>query len=225
MLLNAMDWQFFQPVFDWLANHSFLAEIFVFLIAFAESLFIVGLILPGTVLMFGVGTLVGAGVLDLWHTMLIAFLGAVAGDGLSFYIGKFYYHRIVKVWPFNKHPDFIDKGKAFFEKHGGKSILIGRFVGPVRPVIPAVAGMMGMSQSYFFAVNIISALGWAPFYLIPGFVFGSSIQLAAEVGSRLVILFIIAIVAILLLSWLIKFVYLSLLPLFQKQFVKWLDQA
>lgn len=216
-----MDWQSIQPFFHWLADHSILAGLFVFLIAFSESLLIVGLIVPGTLLMFGVGTLVGAGALDFWNTIIIAFFGAIAGDAVSFLIGKHYHDRVVKVWPFNKHPDYMEKGENFFKKHGGISILIGRFVGPVRPIIPAVAGMMGMSQSYFLFVNILSAAGWAPFYLIPGIVFGSSIALAAAIGTRLVILFLIVLSLIVTIAWLLKAIYLSALPWYQKNFMEW----
>jgi len=66
--------------------------------------------------------------------------------------------------------------------------LFGRFVGPVRPVIPAVAGMMQMPAGRFLAVNVASALVWAPAYLLPGIAFGASLELAAEVAGRLAVL-------------------------------------
>ena len=72
-----MDWQSIQPIFTWLSENPAWSGVFVFLIAFSESLLIVGLIVPGTVLMFGVGTLVGTGVLDIQETLLVAFFGAV----------------------------------------------------------------------------------------------------------------------------------------------------
>ena len=68
--------------------------------------------------------------------------------------------------------------------------MFGRFIGPVRPVVPAVAGMMYMPAKKFFAINVVSAAGWAPFYLIPGILFGSSIGLASAIGSRLVIILV-----------------------------------
>ncbi len=216
-----MGWESIQPLFNWLAEHTVLAAVFIFLIAFAESLLIVGLLVPGTILMFGVGTLVGAGALQFWDTIIIAFFGAVCGDAVSFLIGKHYHHHVVKLWPFKDNPDYLQKGEKFFHKHGGKSILFGRFVGPVRPIIPAVAGMMDMSQSYFFFVNVLSAAGWAPFYLIPGIVFGSSLELAAEIGARLVILLLLSIVIVLVISWIFKKMYLAMLPWFQRQCMAW----
>jgi len=207
-----MDWQSVQPIFSWLSDNPGWAGFFVFLIALSESLLIVGLIVPGTVLMFGVGTLVGTGVLDMKQTMFIAFLGAVVGDGISFWIGVRYRDQLTKFWPFNKKPQYLENGQRFFLKHGGKSILFGRFVGPVRPIIPAVAGMMGMPARNFLFVNVISAIGWAPFYLIPGIVFGTSIGLASQVGSRLVIMLLSIFVITILLFWLTRKIMLFVLP-------------
>ena len=194
-----MDWQSIQPIFHWLSDHPFWSGLFVFLIALTESLVIVGLVVPGTVLMFGVGTLVGAGVLDVKLVLFLAFIGAVLGDGISFWVGAHYRERIAEFWPFKKKPELLEKGKSFFLKHGGKSIFFGRFVGPVRPVIPAVAGMMHMSPRRFFAINVLSAAGWAPFYLIPGILFGTSIGLASAIGSRLVIVLLTLFVSIVVL--------------------------
>ena len=199
-----MDWQTIQPIFHWLSDHPVWSGLFVFLIALTESLIIVGLIVPGTVLMFGVGTLVGAGVLDVKLTLLLAFLGAVLGDGISFWIGATYREQIAGFWPFNKNPQILTKGKSFFRKHGGKSILFGRFVGPVRPVIPAIAGMMHMPARKFFLLNIVSALGWAPFYLIPGILFGTSIGLASAIGTRLLTILLVIFVSAVVLIFVLK---------------------
>ncbi|HFE39074.1 MAG TPA: hypothetical protein ENK06_11760 [Gammaproteobacteria bacterium] len=199
-----MDWQSIQPFFTWLSENPAWSGLIVFLIALSESLLIVGLIVPGTILMFGVGTLVGTGVLDIHETLLLAFLGAVIGDGISYGIGAYYHEQIAKLWPLKNNPDYLTRGKRYFNKHGGKSVLFGRFIGPVRPVIPAVAGMMGMSKKYFFTVNIISAAAWAPFYLIPGIVFGTSIGLASVIGMRLVVLLLVLFIGGLLGIWLLR---------------------
>lgn len=187
-----------QPLFDWIKVNPAWSGLFVFLIAMSESLLVVGLIVPGTVLMFGVGTLVGAGILVFWETFLWALLGAIIGDGVSFWIGYIFSDQVTRIWPFRKKPHLLEKAQVFFLKHGGKSILFGRFVGPVRPVIPAVAGMMKMSPLKFTFVNVVSAVGWAPANLIPGIVFGASLGLASQVATRLAIL----IVAVVFLSWL-----------------------
>jgi len=169
----------------WVHAHPAWAGVAVFLVALSESLVVVGLVVPGTVLMFGIGALVGSGALGLWETLAWAFAGAVAGDGLSFWLGHHFRDRIRTWWPFAKHPELLARGEAFFHRHGGKSVLIGRFVGPVRPIIPAVAGMLGMSPLKFLSVNVLSALLWAPAYLLPGIAFGTSLTLASQVAARL----------------------------------------
>lgn len=211
----------FQPLFDWLQTHPAWAGFFVFLVSLSESLLIVGLIVPGAVLMFGIGALIGAGVMGLWESMLWAFIGAVVGDGLSFWVGYYFKDSIPRLWPFHKKPELLDKGRSFFLKHGGKSILFGRFVGPIRPVIPAIAGMMHMSPSRFALFNVASALGWAPAYLLPGIVFGASLGLASEVATRLAVVVVGLAVSLWLLIMLIKRSFFFFAP----RADRWIAQA
>jgi membrane protein DedA with SNARE-associated domain len=177
-----------QPVLDWIQQHPGLAGLVVFTVAAVESLAVVGILVPGIVFMLGVGALVGLGVLEFWSTVLWATVGAVAGDGLSYWLGRHFDKQLRSIWPFTKHPDLIPRGEQFFHKHGGKSILFGRFIGPIRPIIPAIAGIMHMNPYHFYFVNIVSAVTWAPIVLLPGVVFGSSLHLAGAVSGRLVML-------------------------------------
>lgn len=170
---------------DWLVLHPHLSGLAVFLAALAESLVVIGLIIPGTLIMLGVGALIAMGALELWTTMAWAAAGAVAGDGISYWFGHHYRERLRDLWPFRRYPGLIGRGEAFFQRHGGKSVLFGRFVGPVRPMIPAVAGMLGMPPLRFYTVNLLSALAWAPVFILPGVVFGASLKLAGAVAGRL----------------------------------------
>jgi undecaprenyl-diphosphatase len=83
--------------------------------------------------------------------------------------------RLTTVWPISRYPVITDKGERFFRRHGGKSVIIGRFVGPVRPVIPLIAGALMMPWHRFLAFNIGSAVAWAPAYVFPGFLVGSAL--------------------------------------------------
>jgi len=198
---------FLQPLLDWISQHPGWAAAFVFLVAFSESLAIVGLFMPGVVLMFGIGTLVALGTMDFWPTFWLAVAGAIAGDGLSFWLGLHFKDHLRELWPFSRYPTLFEKGEGFFLRHGGKSILFGRFVGPVRPIIPVTAGMLGMSAWRFFSVNILSALAWAPAYLLPGMVFGASLGLAAAVASRLAVMIVLLLALLWLGIWLVKRLY------------------
>lgn len=173
---------------DWVVQHPHLAGSVIFLISASESLAVIGLFIPGTVVMFGVGALVGKGMLDLWPTLAWAATGAVAGDGLSYWLGYRYREGLRGFWPFSRHPALLQKGEEFVLRHGGKSVLLGRFVGPVRPVVPVVAGMLGMAPVRFYLANVLSALAWAPAHILPGVVFGAALSLAAAVSMRLALL-------------------------------------
>src|SRR3569832_3007646 len=141
-------------------------------------------------MMFGIGALVAVGALELWSTLAWAAAGAIVGDGLTYCLGHHYKDRLRDKWPFRKYPALMRRGELFFERHGGKSELFGRFVGPVRPIIPVVAGKLGMPPARFLAVNVASAVTWAPAYTLPGVVFGASLSLASEVASRLAVLLV-----------------------------------
>lgn len=193
-----MDLTLIQPLLDWLNLHQQWVAAAIVLIAFLESLALAGVVIPGVLLLFGASAVAGSGALGIWPTLACAFFGAVLGDSISFFLGKQLKQHIKKLWPFRNYPDWIRNGESFFARHGGKSIVIGRFVGPIRPVIPLVAGMLDMSSARFVSINLCSALAWAPTYVVPGFLFGASIQWGTrfpEGFNQLIISIIIAAVA------------------------------
>ena len=147
-----------DAVLNWIAINQSWAYIIVAVIAFGESLAIVGLIVPGAFLLFGIGGLIGLGQLEVWPTLISAMIGAILGDGISFWLGYHYREHLAQIWPFTRYPALIEKGKVFFKRHGGKSIIFGRFVGPIRPIVPAIAGMMRMSVPKYISINILSAV-------------------------------------------------------------------
>lgn len=195
---------FVTPVLDWIAAHPNWAGVVVFLIACSESLAVVGLFLPGAVLMFGAGALVGSGALALLPTLVWGTAGAIVGDGISFWLGRHFHGQLREMWPFRTHPWLIQNAIGFFERHGGKSILLGRFIGPIRPVIPAVAGMMDMPWARFLPVNVVSGVLWAPVYVIPGMVFAASFGLAAEVAGRLASAAGLLLTLLVVVVWLVR---------------------
>jgi membrane protein DedA with SNARE-associated domain/membrane-associated phospholipid phosphatase len=179
---------YINALLAFITHHPGLAYGAIFLVSLSESLALVGLIVPGTVIMFGVGAIVATGSLGLKTVLLLAAAGAIAGDGISYWLGHHYQQRLIRIWPFSHYPGMIRKGEAFFHRHGGKSVFFGRFVGPVRPVIPVVAGMLGMGPVHFGVVNVLSAIGWAFAYILPGVFFGTSVAVAGAVSTRLAVL-------------------------------------
>ncbi|MFQ5643193.1 MAG: DedA family protein [Thiogranum sp.] len=126
----------------WIKTHPHWAGLVVLLVSALESFLVVGLFVPGTVVMFGIGTMIAAGSMELMPTLILAAIGAVIGDGTSYFIGRHYHQRLRVMWPFRNYPQMISRGVDFFHQHGGKSLVLARFVGPVRPLVPAVAGML-----------------------------------------------------------------------------------
>ncbi len=193
--------EWIQPLLNWIVAHPFAANVVVFLVAFGESLAVVGLFLPGVVLMFGIGALIAAGVLDLWVILGLSTLGAILGDVLSYWVGRRYHEQVRGWWPFRNHPEWLKRGESFFLSHGGKGVLLGRFIGPLRPIVPIVAGMLNMPAGRFIAVDIIAGLGWAPAYILPGVVFGASLGLASAVAGRLAVVLVLLLALLWFMVW------------------------
>jgi undecaprenyl-diphosphatase len=191
------------PLLAWLAEHPGWAGAVIGLIAFLESLALVGLLVPGAVLMFMAGAAVGGSNLPILPMLLWAMAGAILGDGLSYWLGWHFRARLRSLPVIRRYPGTIAQAERLFYRHGGKSVVIGRFVGPVRPVIPAVVGMLGMPPGRFLLANVSSAVVWAPAYLLPGVVFGASLILALEVMGRLMAWLVILFGGFFLLRWLL----------------------
>ena len=171
----------------WVGNHPSLAPVVVFLVTFSESLAFIGLFMPGAVLMAMIGALVALGVLDLVPVLVWAVAGAFAGDGVSYLLGWKLQGRSAEIWPFSRHPGWFQRGESFFYRYGVFSVVLARFVGPVRPIVPLVAGVLGMRPGLFYLTNGLSALVWAPLYLAPGYLLGSSLTSLSISGTKLVL--------------------------------------
>ena len=116
--------QYLQHILQYLHARPGLGELFAFLVAFAESLPVVGTIIPGTITMTVVGVLIGTGAVSGLLTLGLTSLAAFIGDCCGFILGRYCDGRIRTIWPFRKHPKWLAMGETFFEKHGGKSVAI-----------------------------------------------------------------------------------------------------
>ncbi|GHC25535.1 bifunctional DedA family/phosphatase PAP2 family protein [Aidingimonas halophila] len=162
---------------EWLYQLTPSPELLLLLIAtiaLLESLALVGLLIPGIALLTAAASLAGHQQLSLTLLLSAAAFGAIIGDGLSFILGYTQRESIPHRWPFRHHPQWLAQGARFFQRYGLLSVFIGRFVGPVRPIVPMIAGMLHMSPWAFVSANIGSALLWAPAYLLPGYLLGRS---------------------------------------------------
>lgn len=140
-----------------------------FLVAFGESLCFLSVVWPGWAILTGLAFLLaasGVGWAILIPTILAAGLGGVVGYSISYWVGYYFKDHIGGVWPFTTHPRLIPRGEEFFQEHGLWSVFLGHFVGPVRAVIPVVAGMFSMPQVPFQIANFASAFIWAVWVIL-----------------------------------------------------------
>ena len=191
-----------SSIIVFLTANPHVAYLAVFLLALSESIPIIGAVIPGTAVILTLSALVPSGVLLLWPLLVAATSGAIAGDGLSFWLGHRYNREILGFWPLNRHPELIQKSEAFFERHGAKSVFFARFVPGVRAVIPLLAGMLGMTASRFYAVNIVSALAWASSHILSGVLVGATFSILGAAAKPLAIL----LVALLAVGWALLYI-------------------
>lgn len=206
-----------QALITYFTAHPTIALAAVFAAALLEALAVIGTVIPGSSIVFVGGMLVGLKALDPWWAAVAAVSGAILGDGISFWLGRRHDERIRSMWPLKSHPAILERGQAYFKKNGAKSVFLGRFLGPVRAIVPLVAGMSGMSMVRFYTVNVLSALAWAAAHMLPGVLFGASLQLAGAVSSRLVILLVAVVAVTWALAWLARLLHRHAWPLIKRQ--------
>lgn len=140
----------------------------VFLMGFAESIPLLSLFVPSTVLFLGIGAANGAAggsFLPLW---LAAAAGATIGDIVTFTAGRLLEGRIVTSWPLSRNPQWWHRSHDLFERWGILAIVAGKFMGPLRSVIPIIAGVLEMPFPWFLLGSAVSSLIWAAAFLGPG---------------------------------------------------------
>lgn len=202
-----------NTLLDSIAIHPQWALLVVFLVAFAESVVLIGVVVPAAIVMFTAGALISAGTLDIWVTLGLAAFGAVVGDGLSYEVGRAYYDRIRDWRTFRWQAALIARGEQFIRLHGGKSILFARFMAPVRAIVPFIAGTAHMSRSTFYFANIGSALAWSAAHILPGVAFGASIQLAKAISGRIAIILVLIVALTWFVAWIMRVAIQSGMPI------------
>lgn len=157
----------------------------IFLVTFLESLALVGLLLPGTVMMASVGALIGSGQVDLYLAWAAGGIGCFLGDWISYFIGRAFKGPLHR-WSFlKKHKAMLDRTEHALHQHSMFTVLLGRFVGPTRPLVPMVAGMLDLPPYKFALPNIIGCITWPPVYFFPGILAGVAIDIPSSQGSAL----------------------------------------
>ena len=148
----------------------------LFAIVFAESGLFFGFFLPGDSLLFTAGFLASQGFFDLGTLMVLLSIAAIGGDSVGYWTGEKFGRRLFtredSFWFNKKH---LDTAHEFYERHGGKAIVLARFLPAVRTFVPIVAGMARMTYRKFLSFNVFGGLFWVVSLLGGGYVFGSII--------------------------------------------------
>jgi membrane-associated protein len=166
-------------LFEFVANYGPWVYAVLFVIVFCETGLIVTPFLPGDSLLFAAGALAAAGSLDVWLASGLLIIAAAAGDAVNYAVGRTVGHAIMNKartdpkWGRWIKPAYLAQAHEFFERYGGRAIVLGRFMPIVRTFVPFVAGAAEMSYPAFALNNIVGAVAWVGICLGAGYAFGN----------------------------------------------------
>ncbi|NHB56923.1 DedA family protein [Acinetobacter sp. 194] len=163
-----------EHLFEFIKNYGVWVYGILFLIIFVETGLVVMPFLPGDSLLFAAGALAAStGELNPWLLVLLLFIAAVLGDTLNYHIGKYIGPRVFEIDSRFINKKHLNYTQAFFEKHGGKTIIFARFIPFARTFAPFVAGAGSMNYKYFLTYNAIGGISWVGSFVLLGYLFGS----------------------------------------------------
>jgi membrane protein DedA with SNARE-associated domain len=163
-----------QDILSLIRGNAALAVPLTFLIAFCESVALVSFLVPATVLLLGLGAIVGTGAVEFLPVWAAAASGAVAGDVLSYWLGWRFKRQVAGIWPLSRNPALLPQAEAFFRRWGMAGVFLGKFLGPMRATVPLAAGVTAMPVLRFKLATVASAAVWSAAMLAPG-AFGVSL--------------------------------------------------
>lgn len=148
--------------------------VLLFTVIFIETGLVIMPFLPGDSLLFAAGALSSStGALDIFVLYVVFCLAAVIGDSVNYAIGKRLGEKAFEINNRLIKKEYLEKAHKFYEKHGGKAIILSRFVPIVRTFAPFIAGIGEMDYKKFLSYNIIGGIGWVTLFLLSGFLFGN----------------------------------------------------
>lgn len=154
-----------------IANFGVFTYIILFFIIFLETGLVITPFLPGDSLIFVTGALAARGIINIFLVFLIYLLAAILGDSLNYFIGNYFGENVFSKSRFFKK-EHLEKTKRFYKKHGGKTIIIARFIPIIRTFAPFTAGIGKMEYKRFLSYNVIGGFLWVSMFLYAGYFFG-----------------------------------------------------
>jgi membrane-associated protein len=167
-----------QTLAELAAQHSWVLFVALFLVIFAETGLVVFPLLPGDSLLFLAGTVAAASGIDVHLLVIVLFGAAVAGDSVNYAVGHFLGPKVFNLPPDSRlsrwlKPEYLERTHRFYEKYGGFTIIICRFVPIVRTFAPFLAGVGAMTYRRFLSYNVIGAAVWVASLVYAGYLFGN----------------------------------------------------
>lgn len=220
----------FQSLLPTIQSVHILGYWIAFFIALIETTIGIGLFIPGSSILLFMGTLAASRYIDLGDLILFSIMGAVIGDNINFYLGKKYGEHILKKGFWFINTSHFNKAKNIFNTYGNKSVFLGRFIPSIKEVVPLIAGTFNMKKTPFIIWNILGAIGWSMMWILPGYYFAQSLDLAklwiSRTGILLSILLIIFIILHIIKTIIIKkgkILQTHILSIYKKQQKKFLE--
>jgi membrane-associated protein len=168
-----------KTLIDLVATYGTAVYAILFIIVFAETGFVVTPFLPGDSLLFAAGALAAAGGLNVWLVIALLCVAAIVGDAVNYAAGKYVGPRVFTATDRTSglhrllNREHLERTHAFFEKYGGKAVVLGRFVPIVRTFVPFVAGAGAMTYATFAVYNVVGAVIWVGICTLAGYGFGN----------------------------------------------------
>jgi membrane-associated protein len=148
-------------------------HLILFLIVFCETGLVITPFLPGDSLLFAAGTFAALGALDLWVLIVLLIVAAIVGDTVNYWVGSYVGPRAFGGNVRFLKTEYLERTHAFYEKHGGKTIILARFIPIIRTFAPFVAGVGAMSYPKFLTYNVVGAVIWVVLFVLGGYFFGN----------------------------------------------------
>src|SRR3984893_18100313 len=148
---------YFERLVDFLGAPPQLSFLAVFLLALSEAVPVIGTVVPGSTLILAISALATTAGIMPWALLVAAVLGAIAGDGFSFWLGHRYQRQILSGWPLNRFPSLIERSAQFIRKYRITRVILARFTAVVRAFVPLLAGILRMSSRQFYVATGVGA--------------------------------------------------------------------
>ncbi|MDN3510044.1 MAG: DedA family protein [Candidatus Jettenia sp. CY-1] len=184
-----------KHLYELVTTYGIWVHVLLFLIVFAETGFVATPFLPGDSLLFAAGAIAATGALHVYALIAILAVAAILGDTVNYWIGYYIGPKIFKKQKslfFN--PEYLERTYRFFEKHGGKTIVIARFIPIIRTFAPFIAGIGRMSYLRFALYNILGAVFWVPAFIYAGYFLGNIHFIKQHFSLMIIVIIVISLI-------------------------------